>query len=60
MDLVKNVRTEKSKAKKPMNAECIITINKLNYEDLKEVLEDFKGVTNAKEIKTGKFNVEFI
>lgn len=60
MALLKNVRAEKSKAKKPMNAECILTINKLNYEDLKEVLEDFKGVTNAKEIKTGKFKVEFI
>ena len=54
------VRAEKTKAQKSMNSECLITIDKLNYDDLKELLEDFKNVTNAKEIKEGKFNVEFI
>ncbi|MCK4647555.1 valine--tRNA ligase [Candidatus Pacearchaeota archaeon] len=58
--LLTQIRAEKTKAKKPMNAECILTINKINYEDLKEVLEDLKNVTNAKEIKSGKqFKVEF-
>jgi len=60
-DLLTQVRIEKTKVQKPMNAECILTLNKLNYEDLKGMLEDFKNVTNAKEIKSGEnFRVEFI
>ena len=59
-DLLTQVRKEKTKAQKPMNAECILTINKQHYEDLKKVLEDFKNVTNASEIKEGKFKVEFV
>ncbi|MFH1327110.1 MAG: valine--tRNA ligase [archaeon] len=59
-DLISKVRTEKTKAQKPMNAEIILTIEKVNYEDLKEILEDLKNVTNAKEIREGKFDVEFL
>jgi len=40
-----------------MNAECVLTIS--NKEKLKDVLEDLKGVTNVREIKKGKFKVEF-
>ncbi len=58
--LLTQVRAEKTKARKSMNTECILTINKIHYEDLKKVLDDFKNVTNAKEIKEGKFKVEFI
>jgi valyl-tRNA synthetase len=59
-DLLTQVRTEKTKNKKPMNAECVITLTKLNYGDLKNMIEDFKNVTNAKEIKQGEsFRVEF-
>tara|TARA_Y100000310_G_scaffold340429_1_gene436190 strand:- start:9839 stop:12202 length:2364 start_codon:yes stop_codon:yes gene_type:complete len=58
--LLTNVRVEKTKNQKPMNAEIILTIEKRFYEDLKEMLEDFKKVTNAKEIKEGKFKVEFV
>jgi valyl-tRNA synthetase len=57
--LLTQVRTEKTNNKKPMNAECIITISKIHKEDLGEKLDDFKNVTNAREIKTGKFKVEF-
>ena len=54
------IRTAKTKAQKPMNAECIITLNKIDYLALKGMLDDFKNVTNAKEIKQGrKFKVEF-
>ena len=60
VDLLTKIRAEKTKARKSMNTECILTINKINYEDLKKVLEDLKNVTNAKEIKTGKFRVEFL
>jgi len=59
VNILSKVRQEKTKAKKPMNAECILTIDKINYKDLKEVLNDFKNVTNASEIKEGKFKVEF-
>jgi len=58
-DLVSQIRSEKTKAKKPMNAECIVTLDKTNYEDLKNVMEDFMGVTNAREVKQGTFKVEF-
>jgi len=58
--LLTKIRAEKTKARKSMNTECILTINKINYEDLRELLQDLKNVTNAKEVKTGKFKVEFI
>jgi len=59
--LLTQVRAEKTKAQKPMNAECIITLFKGHKEDLGEKISDFKNVTNAKEIKEGKdFKVEFI
>ncbi len=59
VDLLSKVRSEKTKAKKPMNSECVLTIEKIGYADLEEMLDDLKNVTNAKEIKTGKFSVEF-
>ena len=42
-----------------MNSEIILTIEKKDKEKLKDVLEDLKGVTNAKEIKEGEFKVDF-
>jgi len=60
VDLLTKIRAEKTKARKSMNTECILTINKINYEDLKNLIEDLKAVTNASEIKTGKFKVEFL
>ncbi|MCK5149588.1 valine--tRNA ligase [Candidatus Pacearchaeota archaeon] len=60
-EVLSNVRQEKTKNQKSMNAECILTINKTNYGDLKEMLDDLKNVTNAKEIKEGKqFKVGFL
>tara|TARA_Y100000310_G_scaffold325742_1_gene389725 strand:+ start:18704 stop:21094 length:2391 start_codon:yes stop_codon:yes gene_type:complete len=53
------VRQEKSKKQKSMRAEIILTIPKKNLDALKDMLDDFKAVTNAKEIKTGKFKIEF-
>ena len=43
-----------------MNAKCIISIDKKDYEKIEEMLEDLKDVMNAKEIKQGKFKVEFV
>ncbi len=60
MDLISKIRKEKTKAKKPMNAEIILTFPNKEQDILKGMLEDLKNVTNAREIKDGKFKVEFI
>lgn len=60
VEILKDVRMAKSKAQKSMKAEIILTIEGKDNELLKDVLEDLKAVASAKEIKTGKFNVEFI
>jgi len=59
-DLLSKIRQEKTKAKKPMNAECSITLDKKYIRILEGMIEDLKNVTNAKEIKEGKFGVEFV
>jgi valyl-tRNA synthetase len=59
LDLISKIRQEKSTAKKPMNAEIILTISRNLYSDLEDVLEDLKSVANAVEIKTGNFKVDF-
>jgi len=59
-DIIARIRQEKTNAKKSMNAECIITLDKKEKEKIGDMLEDLKDVMNAKEIKQGKFGVEFI
>jgi valyl-tRNA synthetase len=60
-ELLSQVRQEKSKNKKAMNAEIVLTLNKADYEEIKSVLEDLKNVVNAKAIRDGKeFEVEFM
>ena len=60
-DLLSGVRQEKTRAQKSMNSEIILTLPKKYVEGtLGGLLEDFKNVINAKEIKKGKFKVEFI
>lgn len=60
MDLLSRIRTEKTNNKKSMNSEIILTLGKEDKEKLGDVLEDLKDVTNAGEIREGKFKVEFI
>ncbi|MFH1607945.1 MAG: valine--tRNA ligase [archaeon] len=60
LEIISKVRQEKTKAGKAMNSECVLTISKGDKGKLKDVLDDLKAVTNAKEIKTGKFDVEFV
>ena len=60
LEVLSKIRQEKTKAKKPMNSECVLTLSKEDMVRLKNVLNDLKDVTNAKEIKEGKFNVEFV
>jgi valyl-tRNA synthetase len=58
LDLISKIRQEKTKAQKPMNCEINLTLEKKDHDKVKELLNDLKDVTNAKEIKTGKFKVE--
>ncbi len=60
LDLIAKVRQEKTKAQKSMKAGIVLIIEKGTYEDLKDYLKDLKNVTNAKEIKEGSFEVEFV
>jgi len=60
VELLSKIRQEKTKAKKAMNIECIVTIPKADKEKLKYFLDDLKNVMNAREIKTGKFGVEIV
>ncbi len=59
-DLISRIRQEKTKAKKSMRAEIILSINKKDYSKLDGMIDDLKDVTNAREIKVGKFRVEFV
>ena len=43
-----------------MNSEIILTTEKNDFGKLKEMMQDLKNVTNAREIKQGKFGVEFL
>ena len=58
--VISDVRQEKSKSKKSIKSEIILTIEKGDIENLEDMLKDLKNVTNAKEIKEGKFKVEFV
>ncbi len=58
--ILSKVRQAKTKVKKSMNAEIDLSIDKKDYARLDGMIEDLKDVVNAKEMKTGKFGVEFI
>tara|TARA_Y100000310_G_scaffold343324_2_gene450419 strand:+ start:774 stop:3125 length:2352 start_codon:yes stop_codon:yes gene_type:complete len=58
--ILSNVRQAKTNAKKSMNSEITLTLSKEDQKSVEGMLEDFKSVVNAKEIKQGKFKVEFI
>ncbi len=60
VDVLSEVRKIKTENKKPMNSEIVLTLDKKTSDALKDLLEDLKNVLNAKEIKTGKFKVEFV
>ena len=60
LEIIRKIRQEKSKAKKSMNAEIILTITKEDKTKIKKLINDLKDVINAVEIKEGKFNVEFL
>jgi valyl-tRNA synthetase len=59
-ELLGKVRHEKSKAQKSMKAEIILTAESEQLKQIEPMIDDFKSVTGAKEIKKGKFKVEFL
>jgi len=60
LEIISKIRQEKSKAQKSMKAEILLYLEKDKQEKLKNVLKDLKAVSNAREIKEGKFRVEFV
>jgi len=58
--ILDQVRQEKTKKQKSMRAEVILTMGEKDKRKLDGMLEDLIAVTNAKEIKIGKFNVEVL
>ena len=60
VEVLSKVRQEKTVAQKSMNSEIILTLEKNIVKKLGETLQDLQDVTNTKEIKEGKFKVEFI
>jgi len=54
------VRQVKSVENKPMNAEIILTLPLENLKIFENMIDDLQAVTNAREIKEGKFGVKFV
>jgi len=60
LNIIALVRQEKSKAKKSMNSPIVLTIPKSDQTLLKNLLNDLQAVTAAKELREGKFKVDFL
>jgi valyl-tRNA synthetase len=60
IEIIAAVRHAKSESKKSMKADIILILPAQDKKLLKDMLADLKAVTNAKEIKEGKLNVQFI
>ncbi len=59
VEIISNVRQEKSKEKKALNTEISLSIPKKDKERLVELMDDLKSVTKAFEIYEGDFKVQF-
>jgi valyl-tRNA synthetase len=60
IEILSKIRQEKTKFQKSMKAEIILTLEKKEFDKLKNLLEDLKDVTTAKEIRQGSFKIEFV
>jgi valyl-tRNA synthetase len=60
VSLLAKIRQEKTNSQKAMNSEINLSLDKEELEKFSDLIDDLKNVTNAKEIKKGKFSVEFI
>jgi valyl-tRNA synthetase len=58
-DLISKIRRAKTNAQKSMNSEITLTLPREDQKSIEDMIEDFKSVVNTKEIKEGKFKVEF-
>ena len=60
IDIISQVRQFKTKNQKSLKIEITLTLDKKSQNKLKNVLQDIKAVTNAREINFGsKFEVKF-
>jgi valyl-tRNA synthetase len=59
LEIISEIRQEKTKANKPMNAPIKLTIEARRSKIIKDMLNDLKNVTNSSDIKEGEFKVEF-
>jgi len=60
LEIISKVRQVKSEGKKSMNSEIDLVLSSADLKELKGVLGDLKAVSCAREIKEGKFGVEFV
>ena len=60
IEVITAVRTAKSKAKKSMRAEILLSLPEEDYKLLKPVIEDLKAVACAKEVKSGAFEIKIL
>lgn len=60
IEIITQVRQEKSKAQKSVKAEIILYLPKSDQTLLQPVLLDLKAVTASKDIRSGEFKVEFL
>jgi len=63
LKVIFKIRQEKSKTKKSVKAEIVLTLDKKTKQKLKDVLSDLQSVINAQEIREGKegeFKIEFV
>ncbi|MDD5253522.1 MAG: valine--tRNA ligase [Candidatus Nanoarchaeia archaeon] len=57
--IVESVRKIKTDNKKSLKDEIVLTLDNKSLDLLKDLIDDLKAVTKAKEIKKGEFNTEF-
>ena len=60
LKIISQVRQEKSKFKKSVKAEIILTLKPAEYKKLRPFLNDLKAICNAKEIKQGEFKINVL
>jgi valyl-tRNA synthetase len=59
LEVISQVRQEKTKSNKPMNSEIKLTLESNRLKIIKNMIDDLKSVTNSHEIEEGDFKVEF-
>jgi valyl-tRNA synthetase len=59
-DIISKVRTIKSENKKALNSPINLVLEKKHQIILKDIIDDLRAVTNAKEIKEGTFEVKVL